>query len=98
RVVIAGVSTHACIAETARDAYAHNVRATVVTDAVADEREHHMETVLSLLVGDRQASLAEADDVLTHWDAGAPPERAGASAPGRGPRPGTGHRPFGAAV
>ena len=82
RVVIAGVSTHACIAETARDAYAHNVRATVVTDAVADEREHHMETVLSLLVGDRQASLAEADDVLAHWDAGAPPERAGASAPG----------------
>ena len=79
RVVIAGVSTHACIAETARDAYAHNVRATVVTDAVADEREDHMETVLSLLVGDRQASLAEVDEVLSRWGPVAPPQ---GSAPG----------------
>ena len=79
RVVIAGVSTHACIAETARDAYAHTVRATVVTDAVADEREDHMETVLSLLVGDRQASLAEVDEVLSRWGPVAPPQ---GSAPG----------------
>lgn len=58
------------------------MRATVVTDAVADEREDHMETVLSLLVGDRQASLAEVDEVLSHWDPAAPPEGTGESAPG----------------
>lgn len=67
RVVIAGVSTHACIAETARDAYAHNVRATIVTDAVADEREGHMDMVLDLLVGDRQASLAQVAEVIAGW-------------------------------
>jgi nicotinamidase-related amidase len=66
-VVIAGVSAHACIAATARDAYAHNLRATIVTDAVADEREEHMDMVLDLLVGDRQASLAQVADVLEGW-------------------------------
>jgi nicotinamidase-related amidase len=70
RVVMAGVSTHACIAQTARDAYAHNVRATIVTDAVADEREEHMRTVLDLLVGDRQAELAQVDAVLADWASG----------------------------
>ena len=64
RVLIAGVSTHACIAQTARDAYAHNVRAAVVEDAVADERTEHMRTVLDLLVGDRQAELVTLEDAL----------------------------------
>ena len=59
RVVIAGVSTHACITQTARDAYANNIRATVVTDAVADERSDHRRTALDLLVSDRQADLAQ---------------------------------------
>ena len=58
QVVMAGVSTHACIAQTARDAYANNVRATIVTDAVADEREDHKEMILEQLAGDRQATLA----------------------------------------
>ena len=64
RVLIAGVSTHACIAQTARDAYAHNVRAAVVEDAVADERTEHMRTVLELLVDDRQAELVTLEDAL----------------------------------
>lgn len=66
-VVMAGVSTHACIAQTARDAYAHNVRATIVSDAIADDREDHMHAVLDLLVGDRQAQLAEVREVLEQW-------------------------------
>ena len=64
RVLIAGVSTHACIAQTARDAYAHNVRAAVVRDAIADERAEHMRTVLELLVEDRQAELVTLEDAL----------------------------------
>lgn len=63
-MLIAGVSTHACIAQTARDAYAHNVCAAVVEDAVADERTEHMRTVLDLLVGDRQAELVTLEDAL----------------------------------
>lgn len=82
RVVIAGVSTHACIAETARDAYAHNVRATIVTDAVADERENHMDTVLDLLVGDRQASLADVAQLLEDWEPSERGEGTATSAPG----------------
>ena len=67
RVVIAGVSTHACIAQTARDAYAHNVRATIVTDAVADEREDRKEMILEQLVGDRQAGLASLEEIRELW-------------------------------
>lgn len=68
RVVIAGVSAHACITQTARDAYANNIRATVVTDAVADERSDHRQTVLDLLVSDRQADLAQVRDCLEYWE------------------------------
>lgn len=75
RVLIAGVSTHACIAQTARDAYAHNLRATVITDAVADEREDHMHTVLDLLAGDRQAELAQVGTVLEGWEVDHGPHR-----------------------
>ena len=64
RVLIAGVSTHACIAQTARDAYAHNVRAAVVRDAIADERAEHMRTVLELLVEDRQAELVTVEEAF----------------------------------
>ena len=67
QVVIAGVSTHACIAQTARDAYAHNVRATIVTDAVADEREDHKEMILEQLAGDRQATLATLEEIRERW-------------------------------
>lgn len=70
QVVIAGVSTHACIAQTARDAYAHNVRATIVTDAVADEREEHKETILEQLAGDRQAALATLEEIRERWTRG----------------------------
>nr|WP_281065172.1 isochorismatase family cysteine hydrolase [Brachybacterium sacelli] len=67
QVVMAGVSTHACIAQTARDAYANNVRATIAEDAVADERPEHKRTVLDLLVTDRQAELADSAEILRRW-------------------------------
>ncbi|MGO1481066.1 MAG: cysteine hydrolase family protein [Brachybacterium sp.] len=67
RVVMAGVSTHACIAQTARDAYANNVRAMIVTDAVADERQDHKEMVLEQLVRDRQAELATVEEAIGRW-------------------------------
>ena len=69
RVLIAGGSTHACIAQTARDAYAHNVRAAVVRDAIADERAEHMRTVLELLVEDRQAELVTVEEAFARLGA-----------------------------
>lgn len=67
RVVITGVSAHACITQTARDAFANNIRATVVTDAVADDRSDHKQTVLDLLVADRQAELETVREVTRRW-------------------------------
>lgn len=69
RVMIAGVSAHACITQTARDAYAHNIRATVVTDAVADERSDHRRAVFDLLVADRQADLVQVQECVERWRA-----------------------------
>lgn len=68
RVVIAGVSTHACIAQTTRDAYANNVRAVIVADAIGDERPEHRQVVLDQLVEDRQAAVASLEEVVGGWD------------------------------
>lgn len=72
RVVMAGVSTHLCIAHTARDGYAMNTRMSVVTDAVGSERPDYEESVLQQLVDDRQATLETVDEVIARWtvDAG----------------------------
>lgn len=69
-VLIAGVSTHACIAQTARDAFANNVRAHVITDATADDRPEHHAGALRLLVEDRQAELMTVEEVTTRWERG----------------------------
>ncbi|PWH06430.1 cysteine hydrolase [Brachybacterium endophyticum] len=69
RVVVAGVSTHACITQTARDAFANNIRVSIVTDAVADERPEHKDAVLELLEDDRQAELVDVREMLGRWRA-----------------------------
>ena len=68
-IVVAGVSTHACIAQTARDAYAHNIRASIVEDAVADHRPEHHRATLDLLVEDRQGTLVRSTTALRRWRA-----------------------------
>lgn len=67
RIVLAGVSSHGCIAQTARDAYAHNVRATVVTDAVAGERLEYHRMALQQLEEDGQADMRTMADVRKTW-------------------------------
>lgn len=70
RVVICGVSTRGCIAQTVRDAYARNIRAVVVTDAIADDQEEYHHMVLDQLVADRQVELHTVAEVLTAWGQG----------------------------
>lgn len=65
--MIAGVSTHACIAHTARDAYANNVHAVIVADAIGDERREHRQAVLDQLVEDRQAAVMTAEEIIDTW-------------------------------
>lgn len=73
RIVLAGVSSHGCIAQTARDAYAHNVRTTVVTDAVAGERPEYHRATLQQLDEDRQADLRTIAEVQQAWALRTPP-------------------------
>lgn len=67
RIVVAGVSTHGCVAQTTRDAYAHNLRATLVTDAVADTDDEYHYAQVERLATDRQATLATIDEVIERW-------------------------------
>src|SRR5690625_1155026 len=61
RVVLAGVSTHGCIGQTARDAYANNLRTAIVTDAVGDSRDDYHRQQLAHLEDDGQASMVTID-------------------------------------
>src|SRR5690625_5011819 len=68
RIVLAGVSTHGCVGQTARDAYAYNMRTTIVTDAVGDHRTDYHRQQLEHLEQDGQAELATLEDVLKRWN------------------------------
>lgn len=48
-VILCGVSTHTCVAATAADAYAHNLRVTFAEDAIASHRPDLHEPTLNLL-------------------------------------------------
>lgn len=67
RIVLAGVSTHGCVAQTTRDAYAFNLRTTIVTDAVADTRDDYHHAQIKQLEEDGQAALSTVDDVIAGW-------------------------------
>ncbi|MGO1498028.1 MAG: cysteine hydrolase family protein [Agrococcus casei] len=67
RVILGGISTHGCIAQTARDAYAHNVRTVLVADAIADERRELHEPMLAQLEDDRQAEVRSCDQMIADW-------------------------------
>ena len=70
KVVLAGVSTHGCIAQTTRDAYAYNMRATIVTDAVADARTEEHRAQVAQLEQDGQARLSTVDEIIAAWHKG----------------------------
>lgn len=66
-VVLAGVSTESCVAATAVDAFAHDVRVTIVSDATASiERRLHEESLTRLARQYRQ-QVATLDDVVRRW-------------------------------
>ena len=66
-VVLAGVSTHGCVGQTARDAYAYNIRTTIVTDAVGDSRDDYHREQLAHLEEDGQAAMATIEEVMNRW-------------------------------
>jgi len=68
RLVLAGVSTESCISATAVDAYAHDLRVTLVEDATAsvDPALHHR--TLQLLRDLYRTDVRRADDVVLGQD------------------------------
>lgn len=62
-VVLVGVATHNCVAQTAADAYANNVRVVYATDAMASTNEEYAENVLGVLVDEYRQQTMGADDV-----------------------------------
>lgn len=62
RLLLCGVSTHSCIAQTATDAFAHNLYVAVAVDAVTSENADLARALLEFLRTEmRQPTLAQAD-------------------------------------
>ena len=65
-IVLAGVSTHTCIFQTAADAYAHNVRVVLAEDAIASHDPQLHTVALDLLKQEyRQSTLSNKDIIST---------------------------------
>lgn len=63
-VLIAGVSSHTCIAATAADAYAANIRASLVSDAIASEDPRFESAVLGLLQAEYRQKVVSVESLL----------------------------------
>lgn len=64
QVILAGVSTHTCIAQTAADAYAHNFRVTLARDAIATHVPTYHEPTLELLSGEYRQTVLGNQEIL----------------------------------
>ena len=63
-VVLAGVSTHNCIAQTAADAFAHNIRVTYAKDAMASEADQDAADMLRILSTTYRQPIQSSGEIL----------------------------------
>ena len=63
-VVLAGVSTHNCIAQTGADAFAHNIRVTYAKDATASEDSQDAADMLRILSTTYRQPVQSSDEIL----------------------------------
>lgn len=63
-VILAGVSAHNCIAQTAADAFAHNIRVIYAADAIATENPEAAEGVLRVLVREYRQRVLPLNEIL----------------------------------
>jgi len=69
RLVLAGVSTESCIAATATDAYAHDLRVVLVEDATASVEKRLHDQTLERLQAQYRQEVASAEQVSFAGDA-----------------------------
>lgn len=63
-LVLCGISTHSCVAQTATDAFAHNFRAAVARDAVASENPDLSQALLTFLLDELRQDVLDQDDAV----------------------------------
>lgn len=64
QILLAGVSTHLCLAQTAADAYAHNIRAVFARDAMGAESLGAAQAMLAVLLEEYRQELLGQDDAM----------------------------------
>jgi nicotinamidase-related amidase len=69
-VVLAGVSTHNCIAQTGADAFAHNIRVTYAQDAMASEDSGDAADMLRILSSTYRQPVESNDEILARLSGG----------------------------
>jgi nicotinamidase-related amidase len=69
-VVLAGVSTHNCIAQTGADAFAHNIRVTYAQDAMASEDSEDAADMLRILSSTYRQPVESSDEILARLSDG----------------------------
>ena len=67
RVVLCGVSTESCVAMTARDAFAHDLAAVLVSDATASVSWEEHDHTLALLRQQHRQEVLTSGEVLARW-------------------------------
>ena len=65
-VILAGVSTHSCIMQTAADAYAHNLRVILAHDAIASHDPDFEEMTYGLLAQEYRQKICSNAEILSH--------------------------------
>ncbi len=70
RVVLCGVSTESCIAATARDAFARDLAAVLVSDGTASVSWEEHDHTLSMLRTQHRQEVLTADEVAAVWTDG----------------------------
>ncbi|MFJ5692588.1 cysteine hydrolase family protein [Arthrobacter sp. NPDC093125] len=68
-LVLAGVATHNCIAQTAADAFAHNFRVIYAEEAMASGNERAAADMLRILTDEYRQPVLPTDDIAKRLDA-----------------------------
>ncbi|WP_426120654.1 cysteine hydrolase family protein [Kocuria sp. LHG3120] len=63
-LMLCGISTHSCVAQTAIDAFAHDFRASVARDAVASENSELSRALLAFLEDEMRQDILHQDDAV----------------------------------
>ncbi|GHG39513.1 nicotinamidase [Sinomonas cellulolyticus] len=64
RLLLAGVSTHSCVAQTAADAYAHNFRVAFVEGAMGASTPDHAQSMLDVLSAEYRQDTLDVDTAV----------------------------------